>query len=356
MIRHAFSLLLCALILVSCSKRERSDPDADEWAEIEAMADDAVVVPVQGNASTNVVPIIGNVDDEEFAPFLQRLAAMKTIERKTGETLLTGERLELDHEQRFVRMDQNVVVVDDEGILKTESLIGRFSVSNDIEFIEAQGGVELVSSNRTASADSAIYNYRNGFVQLEGRATAASDGNSLSGERIRLWIKGDRKMVCEPNAFLEISQNSGLEFSETTEPSAEKTEVRADRAVYDETERMAELSGRVRVRDPQAAMNCEKIRIYLKDENEIDWIEAVGEVIIQSENRKALADRAMYYADEGKFVLEGEPKVKQGLNIMTGDRILFWHETRRMVCEPNARLLLYLDEETKEKFLKDLDE
>lgn len=356
MIRNAFSLLFCSIVLMSCSKHERSDPDAAEWAEIEAMADDAVVVPESGSVQANVVPTIGNVDAGEFAPFLERLAAMKTVERKTGETLLTGERLELDHEQRYVRMDNNVVVEDDQGVLKTQSLIGRFSVSNDIEFVEAKGGVDLVSSNRTASADAAIYNYRNGFVQLEGRATAATDGNRLSGERIRLWIKGDRKMICEPNALLEISGKSGLEFGGASESSEEKTEVRADRAVYDETRRLAELSGRVRVRDPQAAMNCEMIRIYLKDDNEIDWIEAVGEVIIQSENRKALADRATYSADEGKFVLEGEPKVKQGPNVMTGDRIVFWHENRRMVCEPNARVLLYLDEETKEKFLKDLDE
>ena len=78
--------------------------------------------------------------------------------------------------------------------------------------------------------------------------------------------------------------------------------------------------------------------------------------LISLGDRKALAERATYHADEGKFVLEGDPKVKQGLNVMTGDRIEFWHESRRMVCEPNARVLLYLDEETKAKFLKDLDD
>jgi hypothetical protein len=39
---------------------------------------------------------------------------------------------------------------------------------------------------------------------------------------------------------------------------------------------------------------------------------------------------------------------------MTGDRITFWQATQRMVCEPNARVLLYPDEETKAKFQKDL--
>ena len=356
MIRQLSLLLLSSVFLISCSKRERSDPDAEEWAEIEALADDAVSVPNIGNSITNIVPTFGQVDAGEFEPFIQRLAAMKSVERNRGQTLLTGDSLVLDHDQRYVRMDKKVVVEDDQGILKSESLIGRFSVSNAVEFVEASGGVELLSSNRTASAQQAIYNYRSGFVQMEGRATASDGANRLSGERIQLWIKGDRKMICEPNALLEITAASGLELDGVSSSLTEMMEVRGNRVVYDEAQGVAELIGNVRVRDPQAAMNCENIRIYLKDDNEIDWIEAVGEVIIQSEDMKALADRAMYYADEGKFALEGEPKVKRGPNVMTGDRILFWHETRRMICEPNARVLLYLDDETKAKFLKDLDE
>jgi lipopolysaccharide export system protein LptA len=311
---------------------------------------------VSGNGSSASVSSLGNIDDSEFEPYLKRLAEMKSIQRAAGETLLTGERLVLDDERRFVRMDENVVVVDDQGTLTTDSLIGRFSESNEVEFVEAHGNVGLVSSNRTASAEHAIYNYRSGFVQMEGMATASDGENRLSGERIKLWIRGNRKMICEPNALLEISSSSGVKFEGVSGSTNGLTEVRADRAEYNEEKGWAKLSGRVRIRDPRAAMNCEKIRIFLKEDNEIDWIEAEGEVIIQSDDRKALADRATYHADEGKFVLEGDPKVKQGLNVMTGDRIVFWHENRRMVCEPNARLLLYLDEEDKAKFMKDLDE
>jgi lipopolysaccharide transport protein LptA len=355
-IRRIYSLMLCSILLVSCSKRERSDPDADEWAEIEAMADDAVVVPTSGNSKTNAVPTIGNVAPGEFDPFIRRLTNMKSIERKVGETLLTGESLIWDHDKRYVRMDKDVVVEDDQGVLRTESLVGRYSISNEFEFVEATGGVDLVSSNRTASADAAIYNYRNGFIQLEGRATAADGGNRLSGERIRLWVKGERKMICEPNALLEVYGETGLQLDGVSSGSEEKTEVRADRAVYDESQGMAELFGNVRVRDSRVALNCDHIRIYLKDDNEIDWIDAIGEVIIQSDETRALAERATYKAAEGKFSLEGEPMVKRGLNVMTGDRILFWHETRRMVCEPNARALLHLPDDVKAKFLKDLDE
>lgn len=350
----------CVLLTVACSKRERSDPDAEEWADIQALADEATVVPAAAAPETTAVQgvVVNNpaAVEGEFDAFIARLEQMKTAERKPGETLLTGEGLVLDHTRRYVRMDGNVVVLDDQGTLETESLIGRFSISNELEYVEAKGGVDMVSSNRTASAEEAIYNYRNGFVQMQGQATASDGGNRLSGERIELWIKGDRRMVCEPNALLELTGASGLKMEGISEGVEGDTEIRADRVVYDESKGMAELIGNVRVRDPRAAMNCANVRLFLKDDNEIDWIEALGEVIIQSDDRKALADRATYHADEGRFTLEGEPKVKQGQNIMTGDRIKIWLEPRRMVCEPNARVLLYLDEETKAKFLKDLDE
>lgn len=352
------SVLCCVVLLSACSKRERSDPDADEWADIQAMADDAIAEPAA--AGTNTVaepPGTATVEPAgDFSAFINRLEQMKSAGREAGETLLTGESLVLDYDRRFVRMDTNVVVEDDQGTLKTESLIGRFSVSNQVEYIEAKGGVDIVSGERKASAQEAVYNYQNGFVRLLGQATASDGGNRLSGEQIELWIKGSRKMVCEPNALLEIAGTGGLKLDGVPEGASGDAEVRADRVEYDESEGLAVLTGNVRVRDPRAAMNCNLVHLYLKDNNEIDWIEATGEVIIQIDNRRALADRAVYLASEGKVTLEGEPIMKQGQSYLTGDKIDIWVDPIRMVCEPNARAKLYITDEMRAKFLKDLNE
>ena len=267
--------------------------------------------------------------------------------------MITGESLVLDYERRFVRMDQDVKVVDDRGELAAETLMGRFSEDNEVEMIEASKGVRITSKGRTATADSAVYDFQGGAIQLDGNAQISEGGNRLFGEQISFWIKGNRRMVCQPNARLEITSTSGLKM-EGLAKGGEITEIRSDRLIYDEELALAELEGNVRMRDPRASLNCRKVRLHLKENSEIDWIEALSEVIIQSDDRKALADRATYHADEGKFTLEGDPKVMQGQNIMTGDRITFWQESQRMVCEPNARILLYPDEEMKAKFLKDL--
>ncbi len=352
-------LITCCMVLViSCSKREKSDPNAEEWINIEAMADDAEIVPATPISNTPVSTVSGKSEPVgDFDGFRQRLEEMKSIERKPGQTMLTGEGLVLDYQARLVQMDGDVLVDDDEGQLRAETLTGRFSSLNQIEHIEAAGGITIVSGNRTARADAAVYNYLDSTVELNGQATISEGGNSLSGESVRFWIKGDRRMICEPNAVLVVSGQSGIGMGGIPEEVG-ATEIRANQVIYDESIHRVDLEGNVRLRNARIAMNCGATHLYLKDDNKIDWIEAIDGVIIQSDDRKALADRAVYEADEGKFTLEGRPMVKQGRSVMTGDRIRFWHETGAVLCEPNGHILYYydLDEETQARFPKDLND
>ncbi|NNJ71492.1 MAG: hypothetical protein HKP10_09440 [Kiritimatiellales bacterium] len=359
MSRNLSLLLFCCVFLVAaCSRNESVEADSSGASnEVREVAGDSFAVPM---AETNVVDRLAQPEeassDGDFTRLIRRLDEMKSIERREGQVLMTGERLVFDYDRRDVRMEQGVVVADDQGTMTTESLIGRFSISNTVEFLEAEGGVSIQSLDRTAASGKALYDYRNGRIRMEEKASVSVGGNRLSGEQIEFWVTQDRRLICEPNALLVISGASDLTIGELPERIGSTTEVRADRVTYDQSRAEVRVEGNVRLRDTRAAMNCAKIRLFLKDAGEIDWIEAVDEVIIQTEDRKALADRATYHVGEGKFTLEGDPKVKLGLNIMTGDRITFWHETKRMVCEPNARVLLQLDEETRAKFLKDLKE
>lgn len=349
MTRRLSSILLCAgVFLTACSKRERSKVDEAEWVDIQPLTNATVATP---DRPRRVVQSEG----EDYAPQIRRMESMLSVQRASGETIITGESLVFDYERRFVRMDRAVKVVDDRGVLEAEMLMGRFSQSNTVEMIEARKGVRITGEGRTATAESANYAFESGAIELAGNARIAEAGNRLSGEKISFWIKGSRRMVCQPNAVLEIVSTSDLDMGGMA-PGDGGTEIRSDRLVYDEEKALAEFDGNVRLRDPRAALNCEKMRLHLKENNEIDWIEALSGVIILSGDRKALADRASYYAEDGRFVLNGDPKVKQGQNIMTGDRITFWRETRRMVCEPNARVLLYPTEEMKAKFMKDLND
>jgi lipopolysaccharide export system protein LptA len=338
-------LLGGCLLLTACGPREPAGDEA-AWSDVQPIPDTA-------GAETNAAGSVVQSEAEDYAPLVRRLEEMASVQRAAGETMITGETLVFDYKRRFVRMDQEVRVEDDRGVLETETLMGRFSPENSVELIEARRGVRVTSGGRAARADRATYAFNTGEILLDGAAQLEEGSSRLSGGQIRFRVRGSRRMVCEPDAMLEIADTSELHPEGLGEEGG-TTVIRSDRLVYDEEVSIAEFDGHVRVRHPQAALNSGKVRLYLKENNEIDWIEALSGVIIQSDDRKALADRASYYVDENKFVLDGTPKVMQGQNILTGDRITFWQEPPRMVCEPNARVLLYPDEKMKARFLMDL--
>lgn len=349
--------VLC-LLCSACGKRDRSGAAEEEWSDIQAMGDDAAVVLVEpAPARDEAYPSDPSATDSGFDPYIRRLEQMKSAAREAGETLFSGHSLVFDYARQTVRMDQGVVVTDDQGTLESEHLATQFSSGSRVRSVQAGGGVTVRNADRVARADEAVYDFESGALKLQGRAEVSRRGNRISGEQILFWSKGDRRVICEPNALFLITDVSEFDALRKARPG--ETEIRADRVVFDEAEGVADLEGHVRLRDADVAMDCGRVRVYLKEAREISWIEALDEVIIrsgESDGMRAVADKAVYWVDEGKFILEGRPMVQSGVNIMTGDRISVWHETQQMICEPNARVLLYLDEESRAKFMKDLDD
>jgi lipopolysaccharide transport protein LptA len=295
------------------------------------------------------------LDTQGFS--LEGVEAMEGYEGGLGGvTDIRANQFVYDEAAALVSLNGSVWVMNPQASLTCGRAQIQLTGTRELKSVAAEQEVVIRSGGREAAAEAAQYDHEEGQVLLYGHATVRQGDNSLFGERIRFWLAGSRKLICEPNALLAIRDAGAFSVGKKGEAEPIDTEIRADRLVVDEEQGVAECSGRVRLRDLRGGMNCERLRLYLKEDNEIDWIEASSEVIIQSGDRKALADRASYYVQEGKFVLEGTPTLKQGDNIMTGDRITFWQESMRMVCEPNARVLLFPDAEMKEKFLKGLEE
>lgn len=117
-------------------------------------------------------------------------------------------------------------------------------------------------------------------------------------------------------------------------------------------ERMASLEGDVRAKNKDLDLNCSKLNLRFDENNEIDWIEALGEVRIQTEAREAYAGRAVFDAITDEFLLEDNPKLMEGKSMLLADTIRFWRGERRMVCEPAARVVFYPDEDLEIEFLE----
>lgn len=123
----------------------------------------------------------------------------------------------------------------------------------------------------------------------------------------------------------------------------ELTVITSDRLLYDGRRQLIELSGSVVVSDPQVKMKADHVRIDLAGTNEVRFVTATGHVVISQADKHAWAGRAVYEVAEGRFVLEENPRVLRGRDMMTADRIVFWRDQDRLECFPNARLILQPD-------------
>ena len=70
----------------------------------------------------------------------------------------------------------------------------------------------------------------------------------------------------------------------------------------------------------------------------VSMIEATGSVIIEKDEGRATSQKAVYFADEEKIVLTGEPVAWQKGTRVTGQKITMYLAEDRSVVEGNSRV------------------
>ena len=105
------------------------------------------------------------------------------------------------------------------------------------------------------------------------------------------------------------------------------------------------FKGDVNAKKDSFVINCDTMLVYYKhspsnpgkgDESNtsIDKIVATGHVTInRAKGGTATAEKAIYYQEDEKMVLMGNPTVKQGSDLVKGDRITIFLEDDRSVVE-----------------------
>lgn len=124
--------------------------------------------------------------------------------------------------------------------------------------------------------------------------------------------------------------------------ASEKTVITSEKLTFDYGKRRALFHGDVKVENPDLILTCENLTVAYNQNGALRDIQAVENVFITQADKQASAGRASYNLAKGEFILRDEPRVKQGSNILTGDVIHFWRNENRMVCEPNARLVVFM--------------
>jgi len=145
--------------------------------------------------------------------------------------------------------------------------------------------------------------------------------------------------------LLMSAQAVADELDEFTMDESEATVITSTRLTFDQQQHYALFEENVVVNDPSLHLVADRLTVFFTGENQAESIEAVGNVVIEQEDTTAWAQKATYDVTTGKIFLEGSPRIRRGRDILEGDTITFWRDDNRMICEPQARLVLFPDKD-----------
>ncbi|NOY13107.1 MAG: lipopolysaccharide transport periplasmic protein LptA [Deltaproteobacteria bacterium] len=135
-------------------------------------------------------------------------------------------------------------------------------------------------------------------------------------------------------ASAAVAQSAAL-----PQPAALPIEVTAQQLEADQQQRQAIFSGKVVAKQGDITLYCDRLVVYsLPKQDQVDRLEASGNVRVIQLDRTATADRAVYRQRQGTLVLYGHAKVHQGQNLVSGDEItVYLRENRSVVKSGDGR-------------------
>ena len=135
----------------------------------------------------------------------------------------------------------------------------------------------------------------------------------------------------------------------------------SDRMVADTIERFVGFSGNVCMTSSDSVIASDQLKIYYKEgsftgnsagssEESINKIVAIGNVVINFDNRVAVAEHAVYTTDNGILVLTGKnAKITSNKNSISGEKITLHRHDGRIFVESSGEERVRAVLENKEK-------
>lgn len=132
------------------------------------------------------------------------------------------------------------------------------------------------------------------------------------------------------------------------------TVITSDRLTFDYKAKRAMFEQNVIVTDPEMQLAADRMTVQFDENGKVTFIKAEGRVTITQADKTAQAGMATYDVQSGKIILAVKPRVTQGRDTLEAEVITFWRDENRMVCQPQARLVIYPEKGgSKTQFLGD---
>ena len=149
--------------------------------------------------------------------------------------------------------------------------------------------------------------------------------------------------------YIGIALLIGLAWSAHADDRAEpgkagegtnSTVITSTRLSFDQQKRQAVFEENVVVTDREIKILADCLKVFFTEDNKVDRIEADGHVTIIRNDLRATGENATYDIKEGKMQLTGNPLIQRDQDKLTGKTITLWRNSKRILCEPNARLVI----------------
>lgn len=154
-------------------------------------------------------------------------------------------------------------------------------------------------------------------------------------------------------APIALSEPSSQKEVQTVEPG--DIVVKSHSLEVDYHQKISIFTGEVDASSEDWTIRCEKMLVYYDNQSskssnkesgelgvKLDRIVATGKVrIIRPDGGLATAEEAVYYQNDEKVVLTGEPVVKMGDDFVAGSRITLYLEEERSVVEGPVKAILH---------------
>ncbi|WP_456342724.1 lipopolysaccharide transport periplasmic protein LptA [Thermovibrio sp.] len=115
--------------------------------------------------------------------------------------------------------------------------------------------------------------------------------------------------------------------------------IEAQKLTYDDNKKLAVYVGNVIAQHGKTLLKGDKLVIYFtKTGKEIKKIVAIGNVYIKDERGEGWCRQLIYYPAQEKVVLIGDAKLRQGKNVLTGDKIIAYRSGRVEVIGNRTRV------------------
>jgi lipopolysaccharide export system protein LptA len=138
------------------------------------------------------------------------------------------------------------------------------------------------------------------------------------------------------NSFLLIVLIAVPAFS--TEPlfksSKAPIDISSERLDIDQQKGQAVFKGGVIARQDEMTLQADIMTILFDEkENEVKEIIADGSVTIDLGKKRATCETAHFYTADNKVILTGTPLLKEGKNVIEGEKIIFFLNEERSIVE-----------------------